>query len=199
MLGNWGLQRGGEGAWRSKELMVRLGWPSHLPGTCTGELSLTGAQQAQPPTYTPQAWPSGPTQGRPPAAGPPLPPPSDRDSAAPRGGGLLTLTTGSEGIRAEMNPDGAPLLLCPSLSSLAPLSHLLSHFVSLSSFSASPIFLPSSLPCHPLCVCFCFPLSFFHISFPFSLPLISSLSPFSSSFFPTGCSGHISLPCSVSV
>lgn len=151
MLGNWGLQRGGEGAWRSKELMVRLGWPSHLPGTCTGELSLTGAQQAQPPTYTPQAWPSGPTQGRPPAAGPPLPPPSDRDSAAPRGGGLLTLTTGSEGIRAEMNPDGAPLLLCPSLSSLAPLSHL--------------------LPSSPVSFC----LSFLFLCFSHFSPLLSAL------------------------
>lgn len=66
MLGNWGLQRGGEGAGRSKELMLGLRSGSHLPATCTGELSLQVLGLPQPLTYTPQGLAGGPTQGRPP-------------------------------------------------------------------------------------------------------------------------------------
>lgn len=46
MLGNWGLHRGGEGAGRSKELMLGLGSGSHLLHLCSLELSLTGVQLA---------------------------------------------------------------------------------------------------------------------------------------------------------
>lgn len=46
MLGNWGLHRGGEGAGRSKELMLELGSGSHRLHLCSLELPLTGVQQA---------------------------------------------------------------------------------------------------------------------------------------------------------
>lgn len=46
MLGNWGLHRGGEGAGRSKELMLDQGWASHRLHLCSLELPLTGVQQA---------------------------------------------------------------------------------------------------------------------------------------------------------
>lgn len=46
MLGNWGLHRGGEGAGRSKELMLDQGSASHQLHLCSLELPLTGVQQA---------------------------------------------------------------------------------------------------------------------------------------------------------
>lgn len=46
MLGNWGLHLGGEGAGRSKELMLELASGSHRLHLCSLELPLTGVQQA---------------------------------------------------------------------------------------------------------------------------------------------------------
>lgn len=63
MLGNWGLQRGGEGTGRSKELMLGLG--SAGPPACRLHRGAVpaGAQQAPASDLYPRAWLAAPPRG----------------------------------------------------------------------------------------------------------------------------------------
>lgn len=195
MLGNWGPQRGGEGAWRSKELMLGLGWleppACHLhrgdvPDRCSAGPSL--------PLIPLRAWPAGATQGRPPAADPPLRRPPGPE---PRGGGLPR--AGPAGAQLSPVPQGM-LTGLGALLSVSPLGFSLSFHLGLSPhlslcFPAfCPIcllssgFPPSSFPLPSaaiLSASYSLFLSLFHIFLPFSLPLIFFLSlPFLCSAWP---------------
>lgn len=73
MLGNWGLQRGGEGTGRSKELMLDGGGLAETPAWHLLRGAVPAGSAGQPPTYTPEGLAGGPTQGRPPAQADPPP------------------------------------------------------------------------------------------------------------------------------
>lgn len=153
--------------------MLGLRSGSHLPATCTGELSLQVLGLPQPLTYTPQGLAGGPTQGRPPRrTRPPVlrQPPANPGECSCRPHQVPLMTLGPPCERpfplACLRPPlcSVCMPLAPSAPFLLPPPHVPPHSSPSSSLCSRPLpGLVSSIPSPT----FSFPS---HLSMSFSLP-----------------------------